>query len=311
MNILIGIDFSDCSRAALRQAGRLAQRMDARLHALHVIDQAVFDDLARALPVHPDQLRQEMHEQALARLGRFLGEALADFPCESEVRLGDPLDEIVETVRELPAGLLVLGAYGLTGDQASTGSVAFRCVRKAPTRVLLIKEQQGEAFRKVLACVDFSDLSGGVVEQAVRVALKEKAELHLLHIYYGPWNQMHYLTPTTEVNPEYREQYMGTLRNLLEDAISPYRAQVQPLVVHRVLSEFRNRAQGILKYIQDNGIGLAVLGTGLHGALHHLFSGSTTQRVLDAAPCALLVVKPADQMVEAEPEAYAASQAES
>jgi len=44
--ILVGTDFSDCSRSALEQAVRLAKWHNARLHALHALEYLVLSDAA-------------------------------------------------------------------------------------------------------------------------------------------------------------------------------------------------------------------------------------------------------------------------
>ena len=42
--ILVGVDFSECSRCALEQAVRLARWNDASLSVIHVVDASVQDD---------------------------------------------------------------------------------------------------------------------------------------------------------------------------------------------------------------------------------------------------------------------------
>ena len=44
--ILVGTDFSDCSRSALEQAVRLAKWNHARLHALHSVEYLTLSDAA-------------------------------------------------------------------------------------------------------------------------------------------------------------------------------------------------------------------------------------------------------------------------
>ena len=48
-NILVAVDFSDCSKAALAQAVRIAGWNGAALHALHVIEPLVVSDVAWAM----------------------------------------------------------------------------------------------------------------------------------------------------------------------------------------------------------------------------------------------------------------------
>ena len=54
-SILVGVDFSDCSRSALEQATRLAKGNHARLHALHCVKFPVppWWSARRRLPLGP------------------------------------------------------------------------------------------------------------------------------------------------------------------------------------------------------------------------------------------------------------------
>ena len=50
-NVVVGIDFSKYSHNALAQAMRIARWNEAKLHVVHVIEESVAADLARAYGV--------------------------------------------------------------------------------------------------------------------------------------------------------------------------------------------------------------------------------------------------------------------
>lgn len=56
-SIVMGVDFTPCSAAALTQAVRIAERARATLHAVHVIETLVVADLAEALGPFQDDVR--------------------------------------------------------------------------------------------------------------------------------------------------------------------------------------------------------------------------------------------------------------
>ena len=54
-NIVVGLDFTPASRAALRQAARIAAWNEAAPHAVHVVESSWIDDLAAVLGIDRDR----------------------------------------------------------------------------------------------------------------------------------------------------------------------------------------------------------------------------------------------------------------
>ena len=73
--ILVGTDFSDCSRSALEQAVRLARWNNARLHALHSVEYLTLSDAAWASHIPQEKLERDAVAEAKQRLQRWLDEA--------------------------------------------------------------------------------------------------------------------------------------------------------------------------------------------------------------------------------------------
>jgi nucleotide-binding universal stress UspA family protein len=134
------IDFSDASRAAMRQAAALARRLDAELDLLHVhVPQ----------PVAPPDLvtpALDFAEIASAELKGAMAawqeeaERIAGRAVRSTVLPGAVVDEIVRFTTERGHDLVIVGSHGLTGvKRLLLGSVAERVVREAPCPVLVIR----------------------------------------------------------------------------------------------------------------------------------------------------------------------------
>ena len=62
--ILVGVDFSPCSTAALKQAVHLARDSEAKLCVFHVLDHLVILDLAEALSRKTSELEAEVVDAA-------------------------------------------------------------------------------------------------------------------------------------------------------------------------------------------------------------------------------------------------------
>ncbi|MFN7147596.1 MAG: universal stress protein [Myxococcota bacterium] len=143
-SILVPVDFSEGSSAALRLAVRLARAHKARLTLLHVgvTAQAVGVETF-GMPVPQvfvelnDQLARE-RQHALEKLARE--EVPEDVPRALVVRDGYPPEEILAQAETGGHDLLVMATHGRTGlKRVLLGSVAERVLRSCPIPVLVTR----------------------------------------------------------------------------------------------------------------------------------------------------------------------------
>jgi nucleotide-binding universal stress UspA family protein len=140
------VDFSEASRAAMREATELARRSDAGLELLHVLldpaPVAPGPDLTDQRPSFLDVASAELRSTLASWQGEaehVLGRAV-----NATVLPGSPADEIVRFARERGPDLLVLGTHGRRGvERLLLGSVAERVVREAPCSVLVVRGRGG------------------------------------------------------------------------------------------------------------------------------------------------------------------------
>src|SRR5512135_3422708 len=186
--ILVGVDFSECSRCALEQAVLLARWNNSGLRIIHAMSPASLNSNDQELQQTLDELRGRMREHAIARLADWADQAGAPAGHSREVIHGVPLDVLLTESRSQDADLLVLGVTGNSMLPNGAGTLATKCLRKAGTKVMLVNAAHARPFRRIVACVDFSETSREVVAQAWRVAGRDRAELHLLHVFQPEWN---------------------------------------------------------------------------------------------------------------------------
>lgn len=133
-SILVAIDFSTASRHALTLARDLARLVGARVHALHVVNDAPVKPLEHfEVPEH----RPAIVQAATVDLAAFL-DGCSDVT--SHVRAGVPHEEIVETARDLDVETIAVGLHGHNPIEAFLlGSTAKRVLRHAPCPVLVTR----------------------------------------------------------------------------------------------------------------------------------------------------------------------------
>jgi nucleotide-binding universal stress UspA family protein len=139
--ILVPIDFSPCSRAALEHAAFLAARFDAAVDLLYVweglrvIDTADYID-PRVAPLSrfADSLAGHQMESFLALLeNRGLDR------CQGRLECGRPAETILDVAKIDEYDLIVMGTHGRTArHRFFAGSVAEKVVRGAPCPVLTV-----------------------------------------------------------------------------------------------------------------------------------------------------------------------------
>jgi universal stress protein A len=145
--ILVPVDFSSYSRAALEWALTLAQPFGARVDLLHVW--ATPDYTSPEMFVElPGEARQTLAGYAEKRAEVAMNSFLADFPnpgnvpIETRLESGDATSTIVNVATEGFYDLVVMGTHGRTGlSHLVMGSVAEKVARTAPCGVLVVRAE--------------------------------------------------------------------------------------------------------------------------------------------------------------------------
>jgi universal stress protein E len=295
--ILVAVDFSPGSRAALEQAARIARLQGAKLHVLHVVDSAAVATLAASRESSYESQVKVATEGARTALNAWLAQSEVPAGVEATIAVGTPLHEILEHVRSLQADLLVAGIAGAGRTVAGAGSVSAKLARKSPSRVLLVRSNHSHAFQKVVACVDFSETSREVVAAACRIAVKDSASVDFLHVWQEPCVVTPYgdtlvgsSYPILVFTPAERLAHLENLRRQLHEFV---RDAAQGIHSSEVLHEAINYGNGIVSHAQECQADLIIVGNKGRTNLRYLLMGSTAERLLTRLPCSLLVVKPA------------------
>jgi nucleotide-binding universal stress UspA family protein len=141
--ILVPVDFSDYSEAALDYAVDLAVRLDAKLFLLNVIGIP-----ALGVPELGVAMTSTFIE-SMVRDNQAAIDKLADARRQKAsiagalLRTGDARDVINQTADEVGADLIVMGTHGRRGvGRAPLGSVAESIVRTSPCPVLTIRARK-------------------------------------------------------------------------------------------------------------------------------------------------------------------------
>lgn len=291
LTIVCPVDYSDCSKRALRFAGAIAEHFGARLAVLHVFARR---DAGVAAIHHFDLIGADGQEE----LGSLVQDHLPSIFLRDGARLdrvlavGSPSDEIVDFVRSRDADLLVMGTHGFSGvRKAVFGSTLQDVLRRVHVPVLAVPvvDHRETGIRAalitsgpVLAPVDFSPESKAAAHAAYGLARALGLSLTLLHVIGSPGHQVSSRQPGTPDERRTVEDPAALMRELVESM--PAGASI---VDHIVCGE---PAEEIARFAREKRAAMIVMSLGSSGMRARTAPGSIAYRVLCLAPVPVLAL---------------------
>ena len=142
--IVVSVDDSDGSRAALHVAGELAAAFDANLVLVHVAPRTEAPGVSTA-PAGQQRLREAELEDASHTLRLIASEAGLGEEVEQRAEIGSAADRVVAVCTELGASYVVLGSRGRSGlKSAVLGSVSGSVASNSPCPVVIVPPHAAE-----------------------------------------------------------------------------------------------------------------------------------------------------------------------
>lgn len=140
--ILVPVDFSPYSQSALKYAKSFAEKLDAEIICVYVIEPLIFPaDFSMgqiSFPVIDAETTERAKNEMNSLINNEFGETNS---IKSIIRTGKPFIEINEAAREINADLIIIASHGHTGvEHLLFGSTAEKVVKKAPCPVLTLRE---------------------------------------------------------------------------------------------------------------------------------------------------------------------------
>ncbi len=136
--VLVAVDFSDCSLDALEYGALIAQRSNASLKLLHVLEPVSYG-LDFTLPRTAE--RESSKRAVMKRLSDLVSAlASAGLASDSLISGGLPADSILDAARAQSADMIIIGTHGRRGlSHVLFGSVAESVIRRSACPVLTVR----------------------------------------------------------------------------------------------------------------------------------------------------------------------------
>ena len=271
--IVVGVDGSESSRAALRWAAQLAGAKDATLRAVT----AWHYPASAASPLGPTGLAgpNEMDERTRDDLIAVLGEELGADAEHVEVTVGrgPAADVLLQSIGQQDAAMLVLGARGLGGFEGLLlGSVTQRCVDHSPRPVVVLRGEGISISGPIVVGLDGSEGAGRALDWALDLAEATGSEIIAVN------------APGTAV----AEDVLHAAEEALEAWTAPIRSRG---IDHQQRVEPGDARSALEAVAHETGAALLVVGSRGLGPLRGLLLGSVAGYIVRYARRPVAVVR--------------------
>ncbi|GAB5535043.1 MAG: universal stress protein [Rubricoccaceae bacterium] len=284
--LVVALDFSPGSRAALRCAADLATRSGATLHLLHA--DVLFRSSGDGAPpdgVPSSTLRVRIERFATDELGSLTGRDTKI----AVVRDVNPSSAILRYAAEVDADLLVMGTHGRSGlSRLLMGSVAGTCVASAPCPVLTVPFETSalDSAAPILVAIDFSERSGVALKAGHALAALYGSEVELVHVVRdsGPYPGFApNILSLVDYDPAQGEAVQERMKRFVERMDGP-----DPSAYHVAIG---SPSRVIPALASEQGAGAIVMGTHGRQGVAHALIGSVAEATLRRSTCPVLTLK--------------------
>ena len=265
--ILLATDGFEFNEGAVREAINFAGKCGSRLYAMMVVEtNPEYESMAPQLVERAIEQGAKQHLESIKARAREQG-----VECEIIIAQGeDPYQYIVNEAVEREADMIIIGRRGRKGlTKLLMGEVAAKVIGYAPCKVLVVPRAAKIEYRNLLVATDGSMHSAAALAEAIAIA--KRCGSHLIAL-------------SAMRDESEREE----AKNYADKAVEL--AQKQGVSAEAVTPRGRS-FNAIVETAGGRGVDLIVMGAYGKTRVKKLLMGSSTEKVIGNAGCAVLVVK--------------------
>jgi len=283
--VVVGVDFSDASLAAVEAAAIEARRHRLPLHLVYVLQSPAAYGLS-PYAVDLDDWRRSAARD-LTALATRLNRTYPDLVITEAVPFGNPAATLVEVSRA--ARMLMVGCRGRGGfAELLLGSVSAQVSAHATVPVIVVRGGDNDRLvpdGPVLVGVDGTAVSAAAIEFAFAEADVRDVPLIAYHVWWDPRSSSMDDGPIGRFDLE--EVQLAAERTVAE-AIAGWREKFPDVVVELRLAYSLNEEAELVD--ASATAGLVVVGSRGRGAVRGLLLGSVSQALVHHGRCPVAIV---------------------
>lgn len=264
--LLLSTDGSQYSEGAIREAIIFASKCSSKIYACMVLEtNPEYETIG-------SNVFEKEEEEATAHLESIKARATKEgVRCETIFHESIKASEaIVDEATEKRVDMIVIGRHGRKGlSKALMGEVAAKVIAHSPCKVLVVPKAARIEYRNILVATDGSIHSNAALTEAIAIA--KRCGSHLIALS----------AMRDETERQEAENYANKAIDL---------AQKEGVSAEAVTPIGRS-FNAIVETAGGRGVDLIVMGTYGKTGVKKLLMGSSTEKVIGNAGCAVLVVK--------------------
>jgi nucleotide-binding universal stress UspA family protein len=288
--VVVALKPFDGGDSAIAMARWLAERRQAELHAMGVIEMGDMGTAVAGLPPLSEEYYQRERAEVAAHLSERFASPTHQAPVRIDVLEGAPGSTVAHTAAERHAATIVIGTgrHGMLG-RFLYGERALEVVRSAGCPVLVVPPDEEPPIVRAIVAVDFSQPSVRAAAAALEM-LGADGHLTLVHVARSGRHPERYAIAEAEEG----EQHTRTLLARLAAALPQSAMRLDTAILHG------DAAGALLQYAEDEGVQLIACGRGRHSLVQRLLVGSVSTALIRGAACCVLVAPALEEDAEAD-----------
>lgn len=264
--LLVATDRSVYSEGAVREAIKFAKTCSSRLTVLSVLESnpeyetigsKFFEQEEKEAKDHLESVKARAHKEGVE--------------CDTALLEGDAPDKsIVELAAQKRADMIIIGRRGRKGlAKALMGEVASKVIAHAPCKVLVVPRAAQISYKNILVATDGSIHANAALTEAIAIAKRSGSRLIALSAIRD------------ESERKEAESYSGKAAETAKNEG----------VEAEAVTPMGRSFNAIIETAGGRGVDLIVMGTYGKTGFKKFLMGSSTEKVIGTAGCAVLVVK--------------------
>lgn len=281
--ILVGVDGSDPSNAAVVWAAREAAMRHVPLKLIHMVNAAVPMYPEMPLSMGMGMWRDEDGRRILQHAVKVAEDIVGTgrpIPITSEMKCSPPVPTLAQL--SLDAEMIVVGSHGRSAvARGLLGSVSSGVLRRANCPVAVIRDEDVSAGAPVVVGIDGSPASELATAIAFEEASRRGAELRAVHA----WSDIE----AVELPGLDWTIFKEDADRILAERLAGWQERYPDVTVHRVVVCDRPARQ-LIKQAQSAQ--LMVVGSHGRGAVGAMLLGSVSNAVVHSTSTPVIVARP-------------------